>query len=152
GIRHDGQRQYYDKFGRIFSFDPKSAALVVPDKGYSSINPLFPKNVPIETATQAGYPANTLMRFPKHNIYPRFGAAYKLTSDGKMAIRAGYGIYGNSVYGAIGQSMTGGPFAGSQTLTNAITNGVPAFTLANPFTSGATGKSAPVQNVTGINP
>src|SRR5205085_4631060 len=98
------------------------------------------------------FPADTLIRFPKRNFYPRFGIAYKLTRDGKTAIRAGYGIFGNTISGAIGQSQTGGPFAGSETLTNAITGGVPAFTLANPFTSGATGRSAPVQNVTGINP
>jgi len=152
GIRYELAGPYYDSNGQLVGFNPANGDLVVPDKGLSRINPLYPNNIPIDTASQAGFPANTLVRFPKKNFYPRVGAAYKLTADGRTAIRAGYGIFGNSIYGAIGQSMTGGPFAGSETLTNAITNGVPAFTLSNPFTSGATGKSAPVQNVTGINP
>ena len=150
GLRYELAGPYYDSNGQLVGFDPRNGDLVVPDNGISRINPLYPNNIAIEPASQAGFPANTLIRFPKKNFYPRLGMAYKLTSDGKTAIRAGYGIYGNSVYGAIGQSLTGGPFAGSETLTNAIVNGVPAFTLANPFS--ATGKSAPVQNVTGINP
>jgi hypothetical protein len=152
GIRYELAGPYYDSNGQLVGFNPANGDLVVPDKGLTRINPLYPNNIPIQTATQAGFPGDTLVRFPKKNFYPRFGLAYKLTSDGKTAIRAGYGIYGNTIYGAIGQSMTGGPFSGSQTLTNAITSGVAAFTLANPFTPGATGKSAPVQNVTGINP
>jgi hypothetical protein len=150
GIRYELAGPYYDSNGQLVGFDPSNGHLVVPDNGISRINPLYPNNIAIETASQAGFPANTLIRFPKKNFYPRIGGAYKLTGDGKTAIRAGYGIYGNTVYGAIAQSMTGGPFAGSETLTNAIINGVPAFTLANPFS--ATGKYAPVQNVTGINP
>ena len=151
GLRYELAGPYYDANGQLVGFDPRNGDLVVPDNGISRINPLYPNNIPIETATQAGFPGGTLIRFPKKNFYPRFGAAYKLTADGKTAIRAGYGIYGNSVYGAIAQSLTGGPFAGSETLTNSISSaGVPAFTLANPFS--ATGKSAPVQNVTGINP
>lgn len=150
GLRYELAGPYYDSNGQLVGFNPGNGDLVVPDKGISRINPLYPNNIVIETASQAGFPANTLIRFPKKNFYPRFGAAYKLTADGKTAIRAGYGIYGNTIYGAVGQSLTGGPFAGSETLTNAIVNGVPAFTLANPFS--ATGKSAPVQNTTGINP
>jgi hypothetical protein len=150
GLRYELAGPYYDSNGQLVGFDPTNGHLVVPDNGISRINPLYPNNIAIETATQAGFPANTLIRFPKKNFYPRIGAAYKLTADGKTAIRAGYGLYGNTVYGAIAQSMTGGPFAGSETLTNAIVNGVPAFTLANPFS--ATGKSAPVQNITDINP
>ena len=152
GIRYELAGPYYDANGLLVGFNPANGSLVVPDNGLAHINPLYPNNIPIQTASQAGFPAGSLVRFPKHNFYPRLGAAYKLTADGKTSVRAGYGIYGNTVYGAIGQSLTGGPFAGSETLTNAITNGVPAFTLSNPFTSGATGKSAPVQNVTGINP
>jgi hypothetical protein len=152
GLRYELAGPYYDHYGRIVNFNPSNGDLVVPDNGLSSINPLYPNNIPIETASQAGFPGSTLVRFPKANFYPRFGMAYKLTKDGKTAIRAGFGMYGNTIYGAIAQSLVGGPFSGSETLTNAITNGVPAFTLSDPFTSGATGKSAALQSVTGINP
>lgn len=152
GLRWELAGPYYDHYGRLVNFNPANGDLVVPDNGLSSINPLYPNNIPIQTATQAGYPAATLVHFPKGNFYPRFGMAYKLTKDGKTAIRAGFGTYGNTIYGAIAQSLVGGPFSGSETLTNAITNGVPAFTLSNPFTSGATGKSAALQSITGIDP
>jgi hypothetical protein len=152
GLRYELAGPYYDSNGRLVSFNPQDGHLVVPPNGISSLNPLYPNNIPVETTTQAGFPTDTMVRFPKMNFYPRFGMAYKLTEDGKTSIRAGFGLYGNTIYGAIGQSLTGGPFAGSETLTNAIVNGAPAFTLANPFTSGATGKSAAVQNVTGFNP
>lgn len=151
GLRWELQGPYYDKFGHIFSFDPKKGALVVPDNGLARVNPLFPKNIPIETASQAGYPDRTLIRFPKLNFYPRFGLAYKLTSDGKTVIRTGYGIYGNTIYGAAAESMEGGPFAGSETFYNAITNGKPLLTFPNPFVSGS-GQVAPFQNVAGFNP
>ncbi len=150
GLRWELPGPYYDKYGRLFSFDPRNGALVLPGNGISSVNPYYPNNIPIESATQAGYPDNTLMQFRKLNFYPRLGAAYKLTSDGKTAIRAGYGIYGNTIYGSIAQSLVGGPFSGSSTITNAITNGIPLVTLSNPFS--ATGKGAALQNVTGINP
>ena len=152
GLRYELAGPYSDSYGRLVSFSPSNGDLVVPPNGLSSINPLYPNNIPIETSTQAGYPASTLVRFPKLNFYPRVGAAYKLTADGKTAIRAGFGMYGNTVYGAISQSLVGGPFSGSETLTNAITNGAPAFTLSNPFTSGATGKSAALQSITGFDP
>jgi hypothetical protein len=150
GLRYELAGPYYDSNGQLVGFNPANGDLVVADKGIPNLNPLYPNNIPIEKASQAGFPASTLLRFPKKNFYPRLGLAYKLTSDGKTSIRAGYGIYGNTIYGTAAQSLTGGPFAGNETLTNAITNGIPAFTLANPFS--ATGKSAPVQNVTGFNP
>ncbi|HLJ17218.1 MAG TPA: TonB-dependent receptor [Bryobacteraceae bacterium] len=152
GLRYELAGPYYDSYGRIYTVNAQNGDLVVPSHGLSSINPLYPNNIPIETASEAGYPNSTLVRFPKLNFYPRAGIAYKLTADGKTAIRAGFGMYGNTIYGAIAQSLVGGPFSGSETLTNAITAGTPAFTLSNPFTSGATGKSAALQNVTGINP
>lgn len=151
GVRWELASPYHDLLGRIFGFDPAHQALVVPDAGLSQVSPLFPKNIKVETATQAGYPDSTLMRFPKHNIYPRIGLAYKLTADGKTAIRAGYGIYGNTIYGALASSSLGGPFSGSETFFNSITNGVPLLTFPNPFVSGA-GTVAGLQNVAGFNP
>jgi hypothetical protein len=79
--------------------------------------------------------------------------AYKLTADGKTAIRAGYGIYGNTIYGAMAQTMarSSGPFGGSQTFTNTIANGVPRLMFPNPFVAGG-GTVAASQNVSGFNP
>ena len=114
----------------VFSVSiPRIGSLVLPDNGIANINPLYPRNIPLESATQAGYPDNSLVRFPKTNFYPRAGLAYKLTADGKTAVRAGYGIYGNTIYGSMAQQGVGGPFAGSATLTNVLTNGKPLLTF-----------------------
>jgi hypothetical protein len=151
GVRWEIPQPYTDKFGRIFNYSPTQNALVVPDQAINFINPLFPKTVKILTATQAGYPDNSLVSFHKLNIYPRLGFAYKLTSDNKTVIRAGYGLYGNIIYGALGRSESGGPFGGSETFFNSITNGVPLLTFPSPFALAA-GQVAAFQNASGFNP
>jgi hypothetical protein len=151
GVRYELPKPYYDKMGRIFSYSPATGALVVPNNGMQYIDPLFPKNVTIVTASTAGYPAGSLFNFNKKQVYPRIGLAYKVTSDGKTAVRAAYGIFGNTIYGTIGRSMTGGPFAGSETFYNSITNGVPLFSFPDPFLSSA-GKLGSFVNVTAFNP
>ena len=159
GVRYELNGPYYDKFGRIISFNPANGDVVLPDNGLTSVNPLYSKTIPLQTASAAGFPANSMLVFRKLEFYPRLGLAYKLTSDGKTAIRAAYGIYGDSIYGALGQSTVqffgGGPFAGSETITNPqyrSSRPVPSFTLANPFTSGATGTFGLLQNVGGVSP
>ncbi len=157
GLRYELPGPYYESNGHLYTFNPSNGDLVIPANGVPGINPLYPNSIPIETTAQAGYPVNTLVRFQKANFYPRAGVAYKITQDGKTSIRTGYGVYGDTIYGSMAQSFTGGPFAGSETLTNStaaatLTAGKTAFTLSNPFTSGATGKSAALQNVVGINP
>jgi hypothetical protein len=151
GVRWELAAPYHDKFGRTFNYSPSLGALVVPNNGIQYINPLFPKSVKVLTASQAGYPDNSLLDFQKHNIYPRVGLAYKLTSNGKTVIRAGYGLFGNTVYGTIARSMEGGPFGGSESFFNSITNGVPLLTFPNPFVAAA-GQVAAFQSASGFNP
>lgn len=148
GLRYELDGPYYDKNGSIYSFDPQKLAIVVPQAGLSHISPLFPKTIPIISAQQAGYPESTLVKFRKHNFYPRIGVAYQLTNDGKTAIRAGYGTYSSTVYPNIVQR--GGPFAGSETFFNSLTNGVPLLSFPNPFST--VGTLGSFQSVTAVNP
>ena len=148
GLRYELNGPYYDKNGAIYSFDPQNLSIVVPQKGLSQISPLFPHTVPIISASQAGYPASSLVKYRKWNFYPRVGVAYQLTSDGKTAIRAGYGMYSSTVYPNIVQR--GGPFAGSETFFNAITNGVPQLSFPNPFST--VGTLGSFQSVAAVNP
>jgi hypothetical protein len=151
GVRWELSQPYNDKFGRTFNYSPAAGALVVPDKGLQSVNPLFPKSVKVISATEARYP-QALLDFHKGNIYPRVGLAYKLTSNGKMVIRAGYGLFGNTVYGTIARNMGGGgPFAGSETFFNSITNGAPLLSFPNPFAPSA-GAVGGFEDATGFNP
>jgi hypothetical protein len=150
GIRWELPRPYSDARGQLFSYDPAIGQLVVPDNGIHLVNAFYPTNIPITTATQAGYPANSLIKMDWKNIEPRIGFAYKLFGSEKTVLRAGYGIYTNLIYSPLAASaMTGGPFAGSVTYFNSVTNGTPLFAFPTPTLP--TGTTA-VQNVSGVNP
>jgi hypothetical protein len=151
GVRWQLAGPFYHQFGAIYSFNPQTGALVIPDNAVSRVNPFFPSNIPIETASQARYPQDTLVDFPKNSIQPRFGVAYKPFAGGNTVIRAGYGIYGNLIYRPLARDMGGGPFAGSATYRNAIVNGVPLFSFPEPFLPSAIA-AAGTQNVQGKDP
>lgn len=151
GVRWELTPPYTDKFGRIFNYSPAAGALVVPKAGLAAINPLFPRSVTVLSDQQASYPSGSLLDYHKNNVYPRIGLAYKLTSDGKTVIRAAYGLYGNTVYGTIARNLEGGPFGGSETFFNSITNGVPLLSFPNPFVPEA-GQVAAFQSASGFNP
>jgi Carboxypeptidase regulatory-like domain len=149
GVRWDIEPPYQDKNGEIYSFDPKTGSLVVPDNGIRHINPFFPTNIPIVTASQAGYPGGSLIDFHADDIRPRIGFAYAPSRNGKTVIRGGFGIYSNLIYSSIPVGMTGGPFSGSATYINSITNGVPLFSFPDPFLSSGTSST---ENIQGVNP
>ncbi len=147
GLRWEAQAPYSEKHDLLSSFDPTTGSIVVPDDSVSEINPLYPKNLPIETASQAHYPSRTLLAFRKMYFYPRFGFAFTPFAKQNMVVRGAYGVYGNSLYGAL--SLTGGPFAGNESFTNQIVKGTPSFSFPNPFLVSGT---IPTQNVNGVNP
>src|SRR5260370_24885841 len=101
GLRWGLEGPYFSKAGAMYSFDPQNGSVVIPDKGVKKLNPLYPQNIPVITATQAGYPARTLVDFHKAsiaNLQPRVGLAYKLFRTYKTVIRGWIGISAKLVY------------------------------------------------------
>ncbi len=147
GLRWEVQQPYSEKNGLLASFDPHTGSIVVPDRGLSRISSFFPRNLPVESASRAGYPAQSLLKFHPVYLYPRFGFSWQPFNLPAAVLRGGYGVYGNSIYGAV--DLTGGPFAPSQSFSNAIIDGKPLLTLTQPFSQAA---NVPSYNVAGINP
>jgi hypothetical protein len=157
GVRYQLSPPYHDKLGRYNSFDPSTGDIVIPNAGVSQISPLFPGVPPVVTASSAGYPTN-LIPFQKANFYPRLGVAYKLTSNGNTVIRAGFGIFGDTVYPSIGWSLAAAgapPYIQTVSFTNStaaqlIATGTPLFSLPSPFLP-KPWTSAPTLSVAGYN-
>ena len=149
GVRWALEQPYTDTKGALYTWSAAANGLVVMDQGKNLVNALYPKDIPITSASQAGYPS-TLVTFNKKNFQPRAGFAYKPFSNDRMVVRGGYGIYSNLIYASVARShLTGGPFSGSVSYNNAISNGAPLFGFPSPFLTSGT---ASVQNVNGINP
>lgn len=141
GARYEYEFAPIDKDGFMYNLDPRTFSLVVPDRMLQSgkINPLLPAAVKVISASQAGFP-QTLLRPDKNNIVPRIGLAVRPRD--KMVIRAGYGIFNDS----LGIAMTppnrgaGAPLFGFTEEFRNTNRQKPAFRFPNPFgTAGSIG-------------
>ena len=142
GVRFQHYGAPTEANGLFYNFDFEKARVVVPDRAIDKISPVWPKSIPVVTASAAGYPQD-LVNFAKLHIDPRLGLAYRLTD--KTVLRAGYGVYhvpfAMAASGASGLDRAGwlggretGPFIGSETFgPNQIVDGVPTFSLSKPF-------------------
>ena len=63
----------------IFNVDPQNGRLVVPNQSIIDryVNPLFPKAIPIVTASAAGFPERPLRKNDFNNFQPRIGFAWR---------------------------------------------------------------------------
>ncbi|HET7214522.1 MAG TPA: carboxypeptidase regulatory-like domain-containing protein [Terriglobia bacterium] len=144
GIRYEYQSPWADKYDRTYTFNPSNGNLVVASSTMpSDLVPQVAATLPIETATQAGYPVHTLMNADRNNWNPRVGVAYRPFSNDKTVLRLGYGWYTQIFPGLLGLQGTGGPW---QTNTSFdYLGGQPTQSFPNPFT-----QSTGFQGVTSI--
>ena len=149
GLRYELSSNPYDTLNRYSMFDPATGAIVVasnngvlPTAYYSPVvvakltNSQGNLSFPLVSDKQAGYPTRTLLDTQYKNFGPRFGFSYDLGgSSRRMVLRGGYGLFYNSYPIQNLEQITGinPPFAGNFSYTQAITNGVAAVTLQNPY-------------------
>lgn len=134
GVRYEYNKPPTDRFDLIYNFNQVSGGLVVPNQqALSRTLPIYPKEIPIVTASQAGYPERSLRRSDRNNFRPRFGFAWRLGRSNRSVIRGGYGVFNDSLTAQHFGRFYGGPYSGSESFTNSITGGVPLLTLERPF-------------------
>lgn len=116
----------------LANFIPSANALVVVnDAAKTRIHPGFPKNVPIATASSLGL-GRSLANLDRNNLAPRFGFAWRPAKWEDFVIRGGAGIYYVAMQPYVSDGG-GSPFELSESFTNSVTSGVPAFQFPRPF-------------------
>lgn len=136
GLRYEYNSPPVDTYDTICGFDPRSGSIVVPTEKIITqyVNPLFPKEIPIITAAQAGVPTRSLRRGDKNNFQPRFGFAWRPLGNNATVIRGGYGVFNDDLTADLfSMNVYGGPFRVSESYTNSISAGQPLLTFTNPF-------------------
>ncbi len=162
GVRYEYHPPFHDNSLQITNFDRSNGVVIVPNAkslalatpaflssinacGLSTPNPtsygLFPCTV-VETAAQDGIP-DSLRISDKKKILPRLGLAYRLSD--KTVIRAGAGIYDQTILGQIFYSLTGIHTSDYESYQNSILNGVAAIQFPNTKT-GTASSSGPAGN------
>lgn len=145
GIRYQYQSPWADKYNRTYTFNPSNGDLVVASSTMpTDLVPEVAATLPIETATQAGYPVHTLMYADTNNWNPRLGVAYRPFANSKTVVRLGYGWYTEIFPGLLGMQGTGGPWT-TNTSYNYL-GGQPTQSFPDPFTA-----STSFQGVSNIN-
>ncbi len=148
GVRYEYHPPFHDDTLQIANFNRVNGAVIVPNEAslklattpfLQSINACgLPAPVPtsygtfpctpVQTAKQAGIPESLRMA-DKNKILPRLSFAYRLSNN--TVVRAGAGIYDQTVLGEIFYSLTGIHTSDYRAFINSFSNGVPVVQFPN---------------------
>lgn len=93
GLRYELHPAWSSTNGLASTFDPATGKIVIQDGSQNLISPYFPASyVGIETASQGGYRAGSLIKTDTNNWAPRIGIAWRPFDD-KTVFRAGFGVF-----------------------------------------------------------
>ncbi|MEX2263148.1 MAG: carboxypeptidase-like regulatory domain-containing protein [Bryobacteraceae bacterium] len=135
GLRYDYNQPARDKDDIIFNVDPAQGRLVVPNETILQqyVNPLFPSQIPIVTAQQAGFPDRSLRNSDRNNFGPRLGFAWRPFGGTRTVLRGGYGLFSDDFTADVFSPLYGGPFALTESFVNVVSNSTPLLTFQRPF-------------------
>jgi hypothetical protein len=135
GLRWEYNQPARDKDDTIFNVDPAAGRLLVPSQRVldTAVSPLFPRNIPIVTAEQAGFPARSLRNSDFNNFQPRVGFAWRPFGGTRTVIRGGYGLFNDDFTADVFNVLFGGPFAVTESFVNGLVGGAPQLNFQRPF-------------------
>ena len=145
GLRYELHPKFFDHDLNISNFLPNYqtisngqstlGAVVIPNGSQGILSPLFAASIgqtPILTASQVGLPQN-LHYTDKTDFAPRFGFAWRATSDGKTVIRGGYGRFIEVPLGTLLGAGYAIHSANQGFYNQSIVNGQPTLTFPYAF-------------------
>ena len=131
----------------MYNFDPTTGSIVVPTSAnVAMIHPLFPKDVPVITASQAGFPERSLIKTDANDLAPRVGFAWR-TGLKDVVVRGGYGLYYSFEASKGFPMMIAGPFVATETFDNQVTNGTPLWQWPQMFPTNSAARPLATQDV-----
>jgi len=128
--------------GLIYNLDLKTGNIIVPQAALAKVSPLYPKTINIVAGDPQPGPY-------LRNFRPRLSFAYRIGDQNDFVIRGGYGSFTERI-DYFQRVLGGGPYQISDSYTNRLVDGVPLFTLPNPFPSSLATANIPSQSATAL--